>query len=489
MRQLLKRFSKMVIGYGAVTWAGPFLSLIFTPIITRILTPSDYGIADYALAVASSISTIIAFAQPQALTTHFNDQNNEIWKKRLTGSALTIAWLIGIPISVMIFGGAAKLAQWTFQDQSYVHLFQIIGLTVVLGVTSSILTSSAQASLRVRWGMLFSITSLIAMVIGNVVFIIILRLGATGMVLTPMVVGVTVSVLAGITMRKNIGMPSFTSIKLLFRSGLLLLPTILSYWVLLVIDRLFLVHYVSTEAMGHYAIANRIASLMTVALNPLTSAWMPLALSIQNEDNAKQQYISVARYLIAAALLASLFLGLFATEILILLTRANYLPAAPYVGFLSYVYVCSIISTILTTGAMVSKQLKGLSISVVGGATINIGLNFLLIPNYGLWGATFATVVGFAVPLIILYVWLDKYNPTPYPLVKLLAVFIVQFSLLAISMLLPPMAFPIRIAIKSVLFLILPCSFILFSVINRSELLHASLFIKNQWKRRTPPSI
>lgn len=483
MRQLLKRFSKMVIGYGAVTWVGPFLSLIFTPIITRILSPSDYGIADYALALASSISTVIAFAQPQALTTHFNDQDNEAWKKRLIGSALAIAWIIGIPISVMIFGGANALAQWAFQAQSYVHLFQIIGLTAVLGVTSSILTSAAQASLRVRWGMLFSITSLITMVLGNVIFIIVLRLGATGMVLTPLIVGVTVGILAMIIMRKNIGIPSLSSVKLLFHSGLLLLPTMLSYWVLLVIDRLFLVHYVSTEAMGHYAIANRIASLMTVVLNPLTTAWMPLALSIQNEENAKQRYVSVARYLIAAALLVSLFLGLFSTEILILLTRPNYLPAAPYVGFLSYIYVASMISTILTTGAMISKQLNGISLSVVVGAVANIGLNFLLIPTYGLWGATFATIIGFALPLLILYIWLDKYDPTPYPLAKFLAVFIVQFSLLAIGMLLPPMTFPIRIAIKSGLFLILPFAFIVFSIISQSELLHASLFIKNQWRR------
>lgn len=43
MRDLLQRLAKMVAGYGAVQWAGPLLSLIFTPIITRILSVDDYG--------------------------------------------------------------------------------------------------------------------------------------------------------------------------------------------------------------------------------------------------------------------------------------------------------------------------------------------------------------------------------------------------------------------------------------------------------------
>ncbi|GIV85660.1 MAG: hypothetical protein KatS3mg052_2667 [Candidatus Roseilinea sp.] len=42
----------MVAGYGAVQWAGPLLSLIFTPIITRILTVDDHGASGYLQTVA-----------------------------------------------------------------------------------------------------------------------------------------------------------------------------------------------------------------------------------------------------------------------------------------------------------------------------------------------------------------------------------------------------------------------------------------------------
>ena len=55
MRETLKRLTKMTAGYGMVQWAGPIVSLIFTPIITRFLDPADYGIQDYVLTISSAV--------------------------------------------------------------------------------------------------------------------------------------------------------------------------------------------------------------------------------------------------------------------------------------------------------------------------------------------------------------------------------------------------------------------------------------------------
>ena len=77
MRQVLKRLTRMTVGYGAVQWAGPALSLIFTPILTRILAPSDYGVADYVLTISAFASTMALFALPQALSAHYNDKPDD----------------------------------------------------------------------------------------------------------------------------------------------------------------------------------------------------------------------------------------------------------------------------------------------------------------------------------------------------------------------------------------------------------------------------
>jgi O-antigen/teichoic acid export membrane protein len=485
MRDLLKRLAKMVAGYGAVQWAGPLLSLIFTPIITRILLPADYGSADYLQTIATALGTLALVALPQALTAHFNDRPGDLtWRRGLTGSALAAAAAFGLGAGLLLVIGAPALASVSPIVAQHVRLVQFVGLTLAVGLSSSILTTSAQSALRVRWGMAFSLTVILVTIAGNVLYIVVLRLGVTGMLLTPLTAQACVLVIALYLMRGDIGRPSRAATSLLLRSGLVLLPTTLAVWSLTVIDRLFLGQSVSETELGYYAIANRMASLAYVVMAPVYTAWMPLALAVQYEPHAQARFVSMARYLIAAALIVGLGLGLFAIEILIVLTRPAYFPAAPYVGFLAYMHVFSAFGTVLTTGAMMGKQLKSVSAAIVTGALINITLNAVLIPRFGLWGATAATVVGYAVPQAVMYVLVQRRYPIPYPAGRLLAALGVQFALLVAGLFIPPLTFPARVAIKVALLALLPVALIAFGVISRYEIRQAYLFARNQLHKR-----
>lgn len=481
MRELLKRLLKMVAGYGAVQWAGPFLSLIFTPIITRVLDPSDYGIADFALTVASAAGTVALFALPQALTAHFNDQpDDKLWQRRLIGSTLVTALAMAIPVGCGLGGLAPAISTYAFKDARYAHLFLLIGGSVIFGVCSSVLTTAAQAALRVRWGMVFSAIAVLGTVFGNVFYIVILRWGATGMVLTPITVGVLTTVAALWLMKSMIGPPDPPTVKLVLRSGLILFPTLVAAWVLQVVDRFFLVRYVSTTELGYYAIANKITSLLSVGLGPFLLAWTPLALAIQHDPTAKERYALMARYLIGLALAAGLGLGLFAPELLLILTRPAYLPAAPYVGFLAYVYVFNTVNAVLYTSALAGKQLGAVSWMTMLGAGVNIALNFWLIPTLGLWGGTMARVAGYAVPIIGLYFVLRRRFPVPYPVAALLGAFAVQAGLLLVSSGLPSAPLVISLLRKGALFGVLFVAFVGLGIITRYELKQAWLVVRRQ---------
>jgi O-antigen/teichoic acid export membrane protein len=480
MQQVLKRLAKMVAGYGMVQWAGPFISFIFTPIITRILNPDDYGISDYILTVGSAVGVISLFALPQAVAAHFNDQQNADWQRRVTGSAFGLALLIGTIAGLGLFVFAPVLAQSSSVTQRYTFLFQWMAATIVLSLCGTVLSSAAQAGLRVRWGMWLSITSILGTVVGNVLFIIVLRLGVTGMVLTPMATGMAVCIVALALAHGTIGRPSLDIALLLLRTGAILLPAALAGWGLQVADRLFLIRYVPPQELGYYAIANKIATLVYVMIGPLFTAYTPLALSMQHDPDAKCRYAVISRYLIAATLCASLALGLFATELLIVLTRTAYLPAAVYVGFLTYMHTFGAINTILYTSGLAGKQFKGITWTVLAGAVVNLALNFVLIPPLGVWGATFATVIGYAVPPVLLYLWLQPRYPVPYPVARIAAAIGVQLGLLVIGLYLPALKFPIRVSIKFLIFMLLPLSFIPIGMITRLEVQQTILLVRHQ---------
>jgi O-antigen/teichoic acid export membrane protein len=487
MRQILKRLIRMVAGYGLIQWAGPFLSLLFTPLITRVLTPGDYGVADYINTVGGAIATIALFALPQAVVAHFNNHPETSWQRHITGSAFTISLVIGIVGGAGVFLAAPALAAATPLTQDYANLFRLLGATLVFSLGGAILVSAAQAALQVRWGMILSVTAVVCTVFGNVFFILVLRLGVVGMLLTPATLSVATFLVALILTRRMIGPPVRAVANRLLRTGATLLPSTLAAWGLLVADRLILAQYVSAEQLGFYAIANKIASLLYVMIAPLFAAYVPLALSLQNDPLAKQRYASLARYIIGAVLFASLALGLYATEILAVLTRTAYLPAAKYVGLLSYMHVFGAIYTVLSTGSLAGKRFAAITWTSIIGVGVNLALNFWLIPIWGVWGATIATFLSYAVSPVLLYFWLRRRYPIPYPAARITLAVLVQIGLLALGQLIPAQAFLIDVAIKLLLLLSLPIAFILLRIITPYEVEQGLLFIRVRLPRRNTP--
>jgi len=483
MRQTLKRLTKMTAGYGLVQWAGPFISLILTPIITRILTPADYGVADFLLTTSSAIATVSTLALPMALSAHYNDSPEPAWKRRVVGSALTAALPLAMGVGLALAVFAKPLLQVLMGQSTYAPLLQAIGLSFGFGAGASLFTTAAQADLRVRWGMLFSVNTIACTVIGNVLFIVVLRLGVTGMILTPILIGVSTCLLGIVLTRSLVGRPSHDTVALLLRSGAILLPTVIASWMLQVVDRFFLVRYVSITELGYYSMANKIASLLGVAMAPVYGAWSPMALAMQRESGAQQQLTAMARYLVAAALAGSLALGLFSTEILIVLTRPAYLPAAPYVGLLTYIHVFSAINTTLFISGMIDKRLKAISGAVVGGAIFNLALNFALIPRYGIWGASIATAIGYGTPIVLLYWRIRDRLPSNYPVRQIVLAMAAELAILGLGLLIPPIKFPLRVGLKIAVSCLLPLAFIGVGLVTRLELEQGRLFVINQFNR------
>lgn len=467
---LVRRLVKMTAGYGLIQWAGPFLSFFFTPIITRLLTPADYGVADYINTIGFALGVGALLAMPQALTAHFNDQPTNAWRRQITGTALATVLLSGTLMGLILLALTPVLARFSPIAATHQPLFWLVGATLIFSLGSAVLTSAAQAALQVRWGMILSLTSILFTVFGNVFYIVVLRWGVTGYLLTPITTSIATFVVGLVLARRLVGRPSWPVARQLMRSGLWLLPAAFANWGLQVADRLFLGQYVSATELGYYAIANKIATLLFVMINPLLTAYTPLALSIQHRPDARQRYATLSRYLLSAVLCAGLGLGLFAKELLIVFTRPAYLPGADYVGFRAYMHIFGAMYTILYTAGLAGKEFKGISWAVVAGAGVNLLLNYWLIPLYHLWGAIAAMFVGCAVSPLMLYFWLRRTYPVPYPVGRILAALAVQLTLLVAGLYLPAVNVWLRLGMKLGLFCLLPAWLWLSGMVTTAEI-------------------
>lgn len=483
MRVLLKRLVKMIIGYGAVQWAGPFISLLFTKIITQIAVPADYGSAGLVLAFITGIGAFAAYTVPQAMVAHYNDVDDVNWKRQIASGALLSGALYGILVALFLLVFAPTLAPLVTRDAGDAYYFRVGAPVVLLMICTMVITQAAQAAMRVRWGMVFSLTTILVTVLSNVFVIVVLRLPTIGLIVNSALSNLAVCVVGAIMARSLFGKPTRSATVMLLRSALWLLPTAISWWVLNSSDRLFLAQVVDKDSIGQYEIAVKIASLLGVLMAPLYSAMTPLALSLQRDPLVKERYVAMARYLVGVALLAALGLGLFATEILIVLTRPAYLPAAPYVGVMTYVHVVTALGTMLTVNQMANKRLMQLGVVTIAGALINLLLNALLIPTFGVWGAAIATVIGMAVPVGLNYWESRRRRALPYPMRMFMLAIALHLLVLWLGLQVPAVYFPFRIGIKLVLLGAYAVAMAWIGMLTRTELQQGYSVMQSQLRR------
>lgn len=107
-------------------------------------------------------------------------------------------------------------------------------------------------------------------------------------------------------------------------------------------------------------------------------------------------------------------MALFAREVLIVLTTPSFVPAYAYVGLLGLALVVHSSYQVISIGVQLGGRTSSMAWTSGAAAALNLLLNFILIPSFGLWGASVATVVAYLISTCLLYLVAQRHFPIPY---------------------------------------------------------------------------
>jgi O-antigen/teichoic acid export membrane protein len=107
-------------------------------------------------------------------------------------------------------------------------------------------------------------------------------------------------------------------------------------------------------------------------------------------------------------------LSIFGRETIRLLATPSYELATPIIPLLCFGAICWGAGYILGIGTSIAKKSYHTTIATVIGAAINISLNFLLIPRWGIAGAASAILVGNLACMIYRHLSSQRYYPIHY---------------------------------------------------------------------------
>lgn len=174
-----------------------------------------------------------------------------------------------------------------------------------------------------------------------------------------------------------------------------LIPNQISWWINNSSDKYIMNYFCGLSETGIYSIAYKIPSALSVVSTIFFSAWQISAIDDFGSNKSKKFFKNIYDiYFRIYALIATLII-LFIRPLASLLFSNEFYNAWPYASILVVASMIQAMGTFygsIYTSAMNSKMIL---ISTLLAACINTGLNFLLIPHFGAYGAAIATTVGY----------------------------------------------------------------------------------------------
>ena len=395
LRKVFKGASIYGLGEVLVKASGFFL----IPVYTRVLTPADYGVVGYLQVFLQIATVIVAFGAHGAQTRYYYE--NSAHTESLGRFAFTInlvpvvfALFVGVPIA--LFG---SMFDWTIGTAD-IPFYPFVVLTlwsVVLQVLAKNAVSWYRARQQFTVAMVLQVARFLSVTGFSLLLILGFGLGALGRI-GGIAVGMTIFVVLSFTgyTRHFVWRPSWEALRYAAVFGAPIVVHLLAANIHNAIDRLVLERYVSLDELGIYTLAFTIGHTLNMFIMAFNQAYQPSyyrLMSSKRKDKDSQVVRTFKAWLALITAIASVgilfggpFLRVFAGP-----RFAATIDVFPWIilaGFMGGFYF------FFSTPIFYFKRTKYLPAITGASAAVNIGLNLLLIPVWGIVGAAIATVVS-----------------------------------------------------------------------------------------------
>ena len=413
MYEQLKRLAKHSGIYGLGGLVQRFLAVLLLPLYTSYLTPSDYGQIETLVAAAAVVVIVLRGGISSAFFRFYFDSEGPAEKLRVVRTSFwytMTAATAGVVVTVAL---APQIAGWLHLGSGGTTLVYASAVAVWAQMNYEQLTSLFRVEERSVQYVYASLSNVLITIGATILLVVVFDQGPLG-VLVGSFIGTLIvyAVLVGYH-REQLGLVFDRE---LFRRmnhfGMPLVPSALALWAINFIDRWFVAYYKGQGEVGVYSVAVRIASAVVFVLLAFRTAWPAFAYSITEDHDAKRAYAFVLTYVLLVTCWLSAALGLLAPWLVHLLARnPGFQRAAEAVGLLAFSAAVYAGYTVLAIGSGRARRTQLNWVISALAAAVNIGLNVLLIPRYGMIGAAIATLVAYVV-LFFAMLW---YAQVVYP--------------------------------------------------------------------------
>jgi O-antigen/teichoic acid export membrane protein len=196
--------------------------------------------------------------------------------------------------------------------------------------------------------------------------------------------------------------------------GLPRVPHAAAQQVMAVGDKFILAAFRPIAEVGMYSMGVSFGLTQKLFLSAFEYAWAPFYYAAARERGAAALFATVTTYTVAALALLTAGLSAIARDLLDLMTRGVFVDAAPIVAWTAIGVFLQGVYLLTSIGLNIAKRTVYYPASTIAAAAANIGLNYALIPRYGMMGAAWANAAGYALQAGLAFIFAQRVYPVRY---------------------------------------------------------------------------
>jgi len=204
---------------------------------------------------------------------------------------------------------------------------------------------------------------------------------------------------------------SLVNLKSLLKIGLPLVPNSLLLMLLTWADRYILSLYTGLAIVGIYTIGYRFAEVINnFVINPFGQALSPVLFKqfAKSRDEYKKTISGVLKYywLVMSGIMIAYFVIL--REVFQLFIGTEYIEGYNIIAIVLLGIILWGATNFLGATVIMKEKTEKMFLFTFISVFLNIGLNFILIPKYGMYGAAVATLLSYILQFVMIFIYTQK---------------------------------------------------------------------------------
>ncbi len=472
MTQELARLTKNTLIYSVGALLNRFIAIVFLPVFTAYLTPTEYGISAILSLVMFIAISVFSLGLGAAVGPCYFEGNRKDQKDKTIWTAFMV---LLASAGCLAAGGtifASPLSSLAFQTPAHAHLVILTILTASLNILQIPLTLRLQFEERAWTFVLLTVVSSLVAIASSLLMVVHFRRGVLGL----MEAGVIWQAISlALYLLPTLPSLSFRASKNLatdlLRQGLPLVPGFAFLFVLLQANKYILQWMRGLDEVGIYSIGFNFGLMMNLPVLAFQTAWYPYFMSfVDRQQEARVLFGRIFTYYVFGIGSLTLLFFLVARPAVLLLVQPAFQEAYKIVGLSATAQFLIGVCGLLLPGIYFAREVKYVSLMQGMAAAISVGLNIVLIRVAGMLGAALALPLGTLILAVLQHSWnrYRRYLDIQYEWSRLCR-FAVVFLLYVLATLWDPGWSPLGLALLvGILACLLPvCLYVLLSPAER----------------------